>query len=477
MKVYLFLIMVLVAVPGALGLFEGPYKYNGIHLNDTFADLGFWINGNNHWQTVNTSAYKPNSTTVSDNLTTTNFTWNYNYTTFAFAMNGSANRSINLQLEDATSAKFQIRIKLDGTGNFTGFVYSYAEGYIISSSDLGVAEDSSWHNLTFARNSTYDWIVWMDDRDRTLSGNSADTSTYNKVIFTGSSDAQYSDYFIDDFMIYDLIYAPPYPNTTINQPTGTLAYNTNIPLQYTVQDGNASHTCRYRVTDLNGVEQVAWTTLANCDNTTYSLNGEGTFYTYVWTGDYIGRSNTTNQSFTIDLPEQGGGSGGAGGGTRLSSDKEAIIDFGVPFLGITILTVPSKKNVELIVKNVGDNAVRGGKIKFTGAIEKYIDAEFCDLDQVCEQNVDLEAGESALLNLTIETDNSLGAGVEGILTIQTGDGDFELPIVIDRPPFYTYYSSIAAHTGWNEVFSMLIVYLVAISLVFGMFKFGLEAGA
>ena len=114
------------------------------------------------------------------------------------------------------------------------------------------------------------------------------------------------------------------PNITINSPTeGQTLTSTNVTINISFSDNVAVSYCSYNVTNSSGGVIIENNTITCGTNSVeyQTISEDSNYVLTAFTNDTSGNINITNRTFSVDVPDTGGGntggSGGSGGGIAI----------------------------------------------------------------------------------------------------------------------------------------------------------------
>lgn len=153
----------------------------------------------------------------------------------------------------------------------------------------------------------------------------------------------------------------------------------------------------------------------------------------------------------------------------------SILDFTISRLTFTVFSTPSTDEKTLLISNLGDKDFNG-EMTVPPRLTKYLDFSVCDEFGECvNESVELAQGQTKYLSVKAKFTKELGLGTEGFLEFTDDNGDvFSLPVVIDRPPLYSFYSRVAeGYFRGDEKTALLVVYTVTAFSIIGAFALAL----
>lgn len=185
-------------------------------------------------------------------------------------------------------------------------------------------------------------------------------------------------------------------------------------------------------------------------------------------GDLVTTTSNVRLQFTISSPPSAIQPTGGGGAVTIIKEEDnltSIISFGLDTISFFVITVPSKTEKILRITNIGDKDFTGDLI-ITGDISGYITGNVCDIniEDCVSEGISINAGESKLLVLSGNFDESLGKSKDGILQLK-GEKTFEVNLVADRPPLYWLYYWVSVNFGTSEKTALASTYLVITLLI------------
>lgn len=213
---------------------------------------------------------------------------------------------------------------------------------------------------------------------------------------------------------------------------------TGIPLDYSVNWGNGvENNCFYSINLSDGVPTGSQDVdLINCSNTTISVSTIGDYIIELNANNTNSSLTTTQDTFSITA-ESGrvGGGGGGGNVINIGINDTVIIDYGITVLNINVIAPPVSTIKDILVKNTGYLDLENGGLEVSGNARDYLNVTFCDLNlENCQDNVDLNSGESGFLMVEATIPGDYEGHTDGIISISTEFDDFELVVRIDDLP-------------------------------------------
>lgn len=208
---------------------------------------------------------------------------------------------------------------------------------------------------------------------------------------------------------------------------------------------------------------------------TYTTSVTGTHTVKFYAQD--GSSNLLNAdgglTFSVTAPPSGGDSGGGGGGgssqsiTVITGNQTPLLSFGVVALSFFVITTPRQQQKLLLFKNLGNADFTEGSIEILGDIKPFITAQVCDIEMKnCKtKDIDVKQGQSTFLVVDCNCENEIDLGKDGIIRL-AGDKVFDLPVTLDRPPFYGIFVRPLLGFGLNHLMSYILGYGILVTLVF-----------
>jgi len=261
-----------------------------------------------------------------------------------------------------------------------------------------------------------------------------------------------------------------------------------------VTDENTVQTVTLQVTNPNTISDNFTMSSIGGDlyEKTYTPSVDGIYSFKIFASDTSGNIASSTTSFNYTESTSTGGGGGGGGTTIIIEEAGlGVIDFGLPALIITTISTPKTIDESIVITNIGNNTITG-EIALSGGIRTYLTVEYCNLNDVCGQTVNIKPNEKGIVKLTGLIDDTLGEGVEGQILIgdvditeqplriaptlavtttgttplsieertttevRKGEQTFTLDVAITRPPLYGVYSQVSETLGISELTALII---------------------